>query len=66
LGIPPLIPLPGNGTHGFYAFPYRTAAMLAGWLTLLVVSRLTQTAFPPRSLALPSTQTGPPALDIPA
>jgi solute carrier family 5 (high affinity choline transporter), member 7 len=62
LGIPALIPLPASGPHGFYSFPYRTAAMLAGWLTLLVVSRLTQAAFPPRSLALPSTadpRTGP-------
>jgi solute carrier family 5 (high affinity choline transporter), member 7 len=55
LGIPSLLPLPEGGSHGFYAFPYRTAAMLAGWLTLLVVSRLTQAAFPPRNLALPST-----------
>ncbi len=54
LGIPALLPLPEGTANGFYAFPYRTAAMLAGWLTLLIVSRLTQAAFPPRSLALPS------------
>jgi len=58
LGIPALIPLPGGDSHGFYAFPYRTAAMLAGWITLLVVSRLTQAAFPPRSLVVPSTGDG--------
>jgi high affinity choline transporter 7 len=63
LGIPALITLPGSETHGFYVFPYRTAAMLSGWLTLLVVSRLTRTAFPPRSLALPSTENSPSAPD---
>ena len=55
LGIPSLLPLPIDSQHGFYVFPYRTTAMLAGWLVLLLVSRLTQTAFPPRSLAVPSS-----------
>jgi high affinity choline transporter 7 len=66
LGIPALLPLPIDSQHGFYVFPYRTAAMLAGWLVLLVVSRLTQTAFPPRSLAVPSSDGPLPQSDSPA
>jgi hypothetical protein len=58
--------LPIDSQQGFYVFPYRTAAMLAGWLVLLVVSRLTQTAFPPRSLAVPSSDGPLPQSDSPA
>jgi solute carrier family 5 (high affinity choline transporter), member 7 len=66
LHIPALLPLPEGSPHGFYVFPYRTAAMLAGWATLLVVSLLTQSAFPPRSLALPSTGNPLTETDLPA
>lgn len=55
LGIPPLVQLPMTDPQtGVTAFPYRTAAMLSGFLTILLVSRVTRTAFPPRPLDLPS------------
>lgn len=49
LGIPVMIPYPMI-EEGVVLFPFRTTAMLAGLLSILVVSRFTQKAFPPKLL----------------
>jgi high affinity choline transporter 7 len=55
LGIPRLLPYPMVDAAGTVLFPFRTTAMLAGLITILVVSRLTQKQCPARALA---TDTG--------
>lgn len=50
LGIPAMMPLP-DWEHGF---PFRTACMVAGLLTTLVVSRLTASIAPPVPLGAPA------------
>ena len=55
LGIPQLLPYPMvDPISGVVLFPFRTAAMLAGLLTIIVVSRATHRRCPPRPL--PDTQ----------
>ena len=49
LGIPTLIPYPMI-VDGEVLFPFRTLAMVAGLVTIMVVSRLTQKQCPPRPL----------------
>ena len=52
LGIPRLLPYPMiDEASGAVLFPFRTTSMLAGLLTIVVVSRLTQTRCPTRALA---------------
>jgi len=55
LGIPRLLPYPMVDAAGTVLFPFRTTAMLAGLLTIVVVSRLTQKQCPACALA---TDTG--------
>lgn len=51
LGIPALIRWPlADPATGEALFPYRTAAMLGGLVTIAVVSRLTQAKYPARPL----------------
>jgi len=51
LGIPRLIPYPMiDAASGAVLFPFRTTAMLAGLLTIVLVSRLTARRDPPRAL----------------
>ncbi len=50
LGIPRMIDYPMI-TDGTIMFPFRTLAMVSGLLTIIVVSRLTQTQNPPRALS---------------
>ncbi len=51
LGIPRLLPYPMiDASSGAVLFPFRTTAMLAGLVTILVVSRLTASKCPPRPL----------------
>ena len=55
LGIPRLLPYPMvDPISGVVLFPFRTAAMLAGLLTIIVVSRATHRRCPPQPL--PDTQ----------
>jgi solute carrier family 5 (high affinity choline transporter), member 7 len=49
LGIPPIIPYPMI-EDGVVHFPFRTTAMLAGLITILVVSYLTRHKCPPQPL----------------
>ncbi|MGD8329566.1 MAG: sodium:solute symporter family protein [Acidobacteriota bacterium] len=51
LGIPRLLPYPMVDASGAVLFPFRTTAMLAGVITIVVVSRLTQRRCPPCPLA---------------
>jgi len=51
LGIPTIIPYPMI-EDGVVLFPFRTLAMVSGLLTILVVSRLTQNASPPKVLRI--------------
>jgi len=52
LGIPRLLPYPMiDASSGAVLFPFRTTAMLAGLLTIVVVSRLTQSLCPTRPLS---------------
>lgn len=52
LGIPRILPYPMiDSASGAVLFPFRTTAMLAGLLTIIVVSRLTQARCPARPLA---------------
>lgn len=53
LGIPILIPYPMI-EDGVVLFPFRTLAMLSGLLTIIIISRLTQSIDPPRSLYKPN------------
>jgi high affinity choline transporter 7 len=50
IGLPNFIPYPMI-EDGVVLFPFRTLAMVAGLLTIIIVSRLTQKACPPRPLA---------------
>jgi high affinity choline transporter 7 len=50
LGFPAFIPYPWQGTDGS-DFPFRTVAMLAGLLTIWLVSKGTRRRDPPRPLA---------------
>ena len=50
LGIPRWIPYPMIDADGVVNFPFRTVSMLAGLLTIMVVSRLTTTLSQPRPL----------------
>ena len=50
LGLPAWIPYPMIDDKGVINFPFRTTSMLCGLLTIVVVSRLTQTTSPPRPL----------------
>ncbi|MEM7035910.1 MAG: sodium:solute symporter family protein [Bacteroidota bacterium] len=49
LGIPTILPY-GTGADGVVTFPFKTLAMVAGLLTILLVSRLTAKHLPPRPL----------------
>ncbi len=49
LGLPILLPYPMI-EDGVVLFPFRTLSMLAGLLTIIIVSRCTQHLSPPRSL----------------
>jgi len=51
LGIPNFIPYPMI-EDGVVLFPFRTLAMVSGLVSILVVSRLTQQAAPPRGLVI--------------
>lgn len=50
LGIPRLIPYPMIAEDGAVLFPFRTLSMLAGLVTIIAVSRLTQKRCPSRGL----------------
>lgn len=50
LGLPIWIPYPMIDADGVINFPFRTTSMLAGLLTIMIVSRLTQKIAPPRLL----------------
>jgi high affinity choline transporter 7 len=49
-GLPSSISYPWADENGFTQFPFRTFSMLAGLITIIVVSRLTQRLSPPRPL----------------
>jgi high affinity choline transporter 7 len=49
LGIPIMLPYPMI-EDGVVLFPYRTLAMVSGLCTILIVSRLTQKAYPSKTL----------------
>jgi high affinity choline transporter 7 len=50
LGLPAFLPYPNWDTTGIIAFPFRTLAMVAGLVVMVVVSRLTHRIDPPRPL----------------
>lgn len=50
LGLPAWIPYPMLDAEGVTQFPFRTLSMLAGLVTIVVVSRLTQSLSRPRPL----------------
>lgn len=50
LGLPQWIPYPMVGEDGTVYFPFRTTSMLAGLITIIVVSRLTAKYSSPRQL----------------
>lgn len=51
LGLPMMLPWPmADPATGSTFFPFRTVAMLSGLVTIVVVSRLTQSSHPARSL----------------
>ena len=50
LGLPQWIPYPMVGDDGTVYFPFRTTSMLAGLITIIVVSRLTARYSSPRPL----------------
>ncbi len=52
LGLPILIDYPMI-ENGVVLFPFRTLAMVSGLLSILIVSRLTQSIDPPKQLILP-------------
>jgi len=59
LGIPRLLPYPMiDEASGAVFFPFRTTAMLAGLLTIIVVSRLTQSRCPTRPLSVLQAASG--------
>ncbi len=60
LGLPKLLPYP-QAVDGSMLFPFRTVAMLAGLVTILVVSRLTAGLAPPVPLRMPLTSAAPEA-----
>lgn len=49
LGIPTLIPYPMI-ENGMVLFPFKTLAMISGLITIMVVSRLTQSVYQPMPL----------------
>ena len=52
VGLPRLLPYPMiDPVSDAVLFPFRTTAMLAGLLTIVVVSRFTQRVCPPRPLS---------------
>jgi SSS family transporter len=51
LGIPRLIPYPMITEDGVVLFPFRTLSMVAGLITIIAVSRLTQKRCPPEGLS---------------
>ena len=56
LGIPTWMPYPMIDADSVVNFPFRTTSMLAGLLTIIIVSRLTSRLSPPRSLELRSLE----------
>jgi high affinity choline transporter 7 len=50
LGIPTWIPYPMIDADSVVNFPFRTTSMLAGFITVIVISRLTSRLSPPRPL----------------
>jgi high affinity choline transporter 7 len=52
LGIPRLLPYPMILEDGTVGFPFRTVAMLAGLISIIVVSRLTQQKYPAKALQI--------------
>lgn len=50
LGLPTLMTYPLTDELGVTQFPFRTFSMLAGLITIMVISRLTQRLSPPRPL----------------
>ncbi len=55
LGFPTWLPYPMIDASGAVFFPFRTTAMLAGLLTIVLVSRLTARACPPEPLRRPDS-----------
>lgn len=55
LGLPTFITYPLTDESGVTQFPFRTVSMLAGLITIIIVSRLTQKLSPPRPLVSRST-----------
>ena len=51
LGIPVILPYP-MVEDGVVLFPYRTLAMVSGLISIIIVSRLTQRAYPPQALSM--------------
>jgi high affinity choline transporter 7 len=55
VGLPKYVAYPWPNEDGVTQFPFRTVSMLAGLITIIVVSRLTQRICPPRPLVPRST-----------
>ncbi len=55
LGLPRWLPYPMVDSDGIINFPFRTTSMLAGLVTIFMVSRLTARLSPPRPLRSHST-----------
>lgn len=53
IGLPIFLPYPMI-EDGLVLFPFRTLAMVSGLLTIIVVSKLTKKACPPKPLLMPS------------
>ncbi|MCA0986562.1 sodium:solute symporter family protein [Guptibacillus algicola] len=53
IGLPVFLPYPMI-ENGVVLFPFRTLAMVAGLVTIMVVSKLTKKACPPKPLLMPS------------
>ncbi|WP_202080401.1 sodium:solute symporter family protein [Caldalkalibacillus salinus] len=57
LGLMSFLPYPMIAESGEVLFPFRTLAMVAGLITIIVVSRLTQKSCPPQPLKKLETET---------
>lgn len=55
LGLPAWIPYPMIDSEGIVNFPFRTTSMIAGLVTIIIVSRLTARISPPRPLVSRAT-----------
>ena len=55
LGLPTWLPYPMIDAAGAVLFPFRTTAMLAGLMTIVVVSRFTAGACPPEPIRSPDS-----------